>query len=237
MSAVINVFRMDMAICKKSMMILIVSMLAAGVGCLFFLTPLLLSFFVVGSTTVVSAIFAVESKSNMEIFYGCFPIQKWEYVVGRSLSSFIVMAIPALICIIFMQIEIRLSLCRIEEVKLIMETVEPYQMLITCAMIMLGFIGGANLLLASFSGKLESREMLEVILLLIEALLAGAVMFLFQKIAYHGDMQEFMNVFSHWILNHKGLSCTLFLLIGLIVLIAAAVISIKIVPKISNTLQ
>lgn len=231
MSGVINVFRMDMAICRKTLMIMIVCMLAAGVGCLFFLTPLLLSFFVVGSTAVVSAIFAVESKSNMEIFYGCFPIQRWEYIVGRSLTSFIVIAIPAIISIIFMQIEIRLSLCRIEEVKLIMGAMESYQMLITCAMIMLGLIGGANLLLASFSGKLESREMLEVILLLIEALLAGAVMFLVQKIVYHGDMQKFMNVLSQWIFNHKGVSCTLFVFIGLIFLIAGAVISIKIVPK------
>lgn len=230
MSGVINVIKMDMAICRKSMIIMTASMLAAGVGCLFFLTPLLLGFFVVGSTAVVSAIFSVESKSNMEIFYGCFPIRKWEYIVGRSLTSFFIIAIPSMISIIFTQIGIRFSLCQIEEVKIIMETMESYQMLIICAMIMLGFFGDANLLLASFAGKIESREMLEVILLLIEALLAGIVMFLIQKIFYHGDMQEFMNVLRQYVLDHKGASCVLFVFIGLLVLMAGTMLSIKIVP-------
>lgn len=231
MNSVVNVIKMDMAICRKSMAIMTVSMLAAGIGCLFFLTPLLLSFFVVGSTAVVSAVFAVEGKSNMDIFYGCFPIQRWEYIIGRSLTCFFVMAIPAIISIIFIQIGIRFSLCQIEEVKLIMETMEPYQMIIICAMIMIGFIGGANLLMVSFAGKLESREMLEVILLLLEALVVGIVMFLIQKIFYDGDMQEFTNTLSQWVLNHKGTSCTLFIFTGVIVLIAGTMISIKINPR------
>ena len=77
MSGVINVIKMDMAICRKSMIIMMVSMLAAGAGCLFFLTPMLLGFFVVGSTAVVSAIFMVESKSNMEM--GTYYWQKFNW--------------------------------------------------------------------------------------------------------------------------------------------------------------
>lgn len=231
MNSVVNIIKMDMAICKKSMIIMTISMLVAGIGCLFFLTPLLLGFFVVGSTAVVSAIFAVEGKSNMEFFYGCFPIQKWEYIVGRSLTCFLVMAIPSIISIIFIQIEMRFSLCRIEEVRLIMEETEKYQMILICAMIMVGFIGGTNLLLAAFMGKVESREMLEVILLLIEGLFGGIIVFLIQKIAYDGDTQAFLKAFRKLLSDHEQTSCILLILIGLIVLIAGTLISLKIVPK------
>lgn len=231
MNSVVNIVKMDMAICRKSMVIMIFSMLAAGVGCLFFLTPLLLGFFVVGSTAVVSAIFAVEAKSNMEFFYGCFPIRKWEYIVGRSITCFLVMAIPSIISIAFIQIGMHFSLCRVEEVRIIMEVTNQYQMIIICAMIMLGFIGGANLLLAAFMGKVESREIFEVILLLLEGLVFGIIMFLVQKTIYHGDKQAFLNVFTQMLSDHKPIFCILFIVIGFMALITGTLISLKIVQK------
>ena len=231
MNSVINIIKMDMAICKKSMILLTLSMLIAGIVCLFFLTPLLLGLFVVGSTAVVSAIFAVENKSYMEFFYGCFPIRKWEYVVGRSLTCFLVMVIPAIISIIFVQIGMRFSLCQIEDIRTIMEAADQYQMIIICAMIMLGFIGGANLLLASFAGKIESRELLEVLLLLLEGIIVGIIMFVVQKTLYHGDMEKFMNAFRKLFSDHELLSCILLILIGLIVLMAGSLLSLKMVQR------
>lgn len=231
MNNVINIIKMDMAICRKSMVIMTFSMIIAGIGCLLFLTPLLLGFFVVGATAVVSAIFAVEGKSNMEFFYGCFPIQKWEYVIGRSMTCLLVMAVPSVISIVFMLIGKHFSLCQIEEIRLIMDATKNYQMIIICAMIMLGFIGGANLLLAAFIGKVESREMLEVLLLLLEALLIGAIVFLIQKTAYHGDMQAFLTACTQIFSKHKLTSCILLIVAGLIVLIASTVLSVKMVQK------
>lgn len=231
MNSVINIIKMDMAICRKSMVIMTLSMIIAGIGCLLFLTPLLLGFFVVGATAVVSAIFAVEGKSNMEFFYGCFPIQKREYVMGRSLTCLLVMAVPSVISIVFMLIGKHFSLCRIEEIRLIMDTTKSYQMIIICAMIMLGFIGGANLLLAAFIGKVESREMLEVILLLLEALLIGAIVFLIQKTVYHGDMQAFLTACTQIFSKHKLTSCILLIAVGFIALIASTVLSVKMVQK------
>lgn len=231
MKCVINVIKMDMAICKKAMLAMVGSMLIAGAGCLFFLTPLLLGFFVVGSTAVVSAIFAVENKSNMEFFYGCFPIRKWEHVVGRSLTSLLVMAIPSMISIVFVQIGMRFSLCRTEEMRILMEAVGQYQMIAVCGMIMLGFIGGANLLLASFAGKIESREMAEVILLLAEALLIGIIVFVIQKTVYHGDTQAFLSALGKLVSDHELLSCILLLLTGIIALLAGTLLSIKIVSR------
>lgn len=109
-----------------------------------------------------------------------------------------------------------------------MDATKSYQMTIICAMIMLGFIGGANLLLAAFIGKVESREMLEVLLLLLEALLIGAIVFLIQKTAYHGDMQTACTqIFS----KHKLASCIVLIAAGLIVLIASTVLSVKMVQK------
>ena len=231
MSSVMKIIKMDMAICRRSMTIMILSMLAAGVGCLFFLTPLLLGFFVVGSTAVVSSIFTVEDKSNMEFFYGCFPIKKWEHIIGRSLTCLLVMATPSLISVIFILIGGAFSLCRVEEMRVIMEVAKPYQMLIACAMIMLGFWGGANLLLASFAGKAESREMCEVLLLLVEALLTGAVLFVVQKVFYHGDQQAFLNALKSFAASHQASACILMLVMGLIVLALGAVISLKLARK------
>lgn len=231
MNSVIKIIKMDMAICKKSMILMILSMLVAGIGCLFFLTPLLLGFFVVGSTAVVSSIFAVEGKSNMEFFYGCFPIRKREYVIGRSLTCLLVMAVPSLISIVFVLIGMRLPLCQTEEVRILMETMGPYQMMIICAMIMLGFWGGANLLLAAFIGKVESREMLEVLLLLVEALFVGAVLFVIQKAFYHGDQQALSAALLRFASDHQTLACILLVLTGLIVLTAGTMISLKLVRK------
>lgn len=231
MNSVINIIKMDMAICRKSMVIMALSMLAAGVCCLFFLTPLLLGLFVVGSTAVVSSIFAVEGRSNMEFFYGCFPIQKWKYVVGRSLTCLLVMAVPSIISIAFIQIGMKFSLCRVEEMRLIMEAVGQYQMVIICALIMLGFMGGANLLLAAFIGKVEAREILEVILLLLEGLLVGVIGFIIQKTIYHGDTEEFLNAFMKLFADHERIACILLILAGLAFLIAGTLISLKIVQK------
>lgn len=231
MNGVINIVKMDMAICRKTIAIMTLSMLIAAICCLFFFTPLLLVFFVVGSTTVVSGIFSVEDKSNMEFFYGCFPIRKWEYIMGRSVTCLVVMTIPSIICIAFILIEKHFSLCRIDEVRLIMETIGQYQMIITCAMIMMGFLGGANLLLAAFAWKIESRELLEVMLLLLEMLLGGIIVFFIQKIVYHGDMQKFLTDLNKLASGHELISCILFISAGLITLIASSMISLKIVQK------
>lgn len=227
MNTVKNIIKMDMAIGKKSMLILMLSMLVVGTGCLFFFTPLLLGFFVVGSTAVVSAIFSVESKSDMEFFYGCLPIRRWEYVVARSLSCFLILAVPSVISIIFVQIGMHFSLCRFEEVRIVLELFDHQQMIILCGMIMLGFIGGANLLLVSFAGKLEYREMMEVLLLLFEALLLGLVMLIIQKVFYHGSNQKFINAFQQMITNHETISCILFIAIGFVFLIICTIASLK----------
>lgn len=231
MNSVMNVIKMDMAICRKSMVIMTISMLVVGIACLFFFTPLLLGFFVIGSTAVVSAIFAVEGKSNMEFFYGCFPVRKWEYIVGRGLTCLLVMAIPAIISIVFIQIGMHFSLYQSEDVRIIMEMIEPYQMLIICALIMLGFVSGANLLLAAFVGKVESREIFEVILLLLEALFVSIIMFFIQKVFYHDDRQAFLNAFTQLLSDHELVSCILFILIGLIGLMAGTIISLKIIQS------
>lgn len=231
MDSVVKIIKMDMVICRKSMIIMTFCMLAAGIVSLFFFTPLLLGFFVVGSTAVVSAIFAVENRSNMEFFYGCFPIRKWEYIVGRSLTCLLVIIIPSIISIAFIQIGMRFSLCRIEEVRIIMETAGQYQMIVICSMIMLGFLGGANLLLAAFIGKVESREILEVILLLLEGLFVGIIVFFIQKVIYHGDVQAFLNAFGKMFSNYELISCILLISVGVIALIAGALISLKIVKR------
>ncbi len=231
MNTVMNVIKMDMAICRKPIVLMVSGMLAAGVGCLFFLSPLLLGFFVVGSTAVVSVIFSVESKSNMEFFYGCLPIQKWQYILGRSLTCLSIMAVPSVISIAFVQIGMRFSLCRVEEMRILMKVTSPYQMTIICALIMLGFIGGANLLLASFAGKIESREILEVLLLLAEGVLVGIIMFFIQKIIYHGDQQAFTTSLLKMLSDNELLCCILFLCTGLFVFAVCTVISLKIATK------
>lgn len=231
MNNIVNIVKMDMAICRKSMLIMILSIVLFGIGCLFFLTPLLLGFFVVGATAVVSSVFSMESKSNMEFLYGCFPIKKWEHVVGRSLTCLIVLAIPSVISVLFVWIGMHTSLCRIEETRIIMETTENYQMLIIFAMIMLGLIGGANLLLASFAGKLESREIMEVLLLLFDAGIAGIILFVIQRTVFHGDYQEMLTVLGRIISSHEYISCLLFVCIGLVFLIICTIISIKGIQK------
>lgn len=231
MNSVINIIKMDFAMCKKSMIILIFSMVVSGIGCLFFLTPMLLGFFVVGSTTAVSAIFAIESKSNMEFFYGCFPIRKQDYIIGRSCTCLLIMIIPSVISIIFTQAGIHFSLCRINEMKMLTESTREYQMLITCAMIMMGFVGGANLLLASFTSNVESREILQVILLLAEGLIIGIILYIIQKIVWHGDSQAFFNAFTKFFSSHEILSCIVLILAGFIALFAGTLISLKLYTK------
>lgn len=227
MNSVINIIKMDFAICRKSMIILIFSMLVSGIGCLFFLTPILLGFFVVGSTTAVSAIFAVESKSNMEFFYGCFPIRKQEYIIGRSFTCFLIMIIPSIISIIFIQAGMHFSLCQINEMKIITEATHEYHMIITCAMIMMGFVGGANLLLAAFIGNVESREILQVILLLAEGIIIGIILYFIQKIVWYGDSQAFFNAFTKFFSSHELMSCVVLILAGFIAFLAGILISLK----------
>lgn len=231
MKTITNMIKMDLAICKKAMLIMTLSMIVAGIGCLFYFTPLLLSFFVVGATAVVSAIFAVENKSNMEFFYGCLPIQKSHYVLSRSITCLLILAVPSIISLIFTQLGMHFSLCKNEEVQLIIQSVEPYQMLILCSMIMLGFIGGANLLLASFIGKLESREMMEVLLLLGEALIIGVILFVLKAIFFNGDYQEFFTVFVKMISKHELASCILLICTGILFLFLCSLICIKIMKN------
>lgn len=231
MNNIINIVKMDMAICKKSLIIMTLSMVVVGTGCLFFAAPLLLCFFVVGSTSIVSVIFSIENKSNMEYFYGCFPIQKKEYIAGRSLTCILVMAIPSVICIVFTQIGMHFSLCRINEINLMMDLFHDWQMIIICSIIMLGLISDANLLLVSFAGKIESREFLEVILLLSEALIIGLVTFFIQKIFYHGTMQELTTKLGRLITRHELFSCILFVFTGIIFLAVCSLISLKFAKK------
>lgn len=231
MASVLKIVKMDMAVCRKPMIIMIFSMVLAGAGCLFWFTPLLLGLFVVGSTAVVSAVFSVETKSNMELFYGCFPIKKWEYVVGRSLTSLLVIAVPSVISILFVQIGMQFSLCRIEEVRLVMEACDKYQMVIICAMIMLSLVGGTNLLLAAFAGAMESREIMEVVLLLLEGVVAGLVMFIIQKMVYHGNTQKFLDDFMSLFSRNELISCMLILLAGVIIFIAGTLAAIKVYRK------
>lgn len=167
----------------------------------------------------------------MEFFYGCFPIRKWEYILGRSLTCFFVMAVPSIISIVFVQIGMQFSLCQIEDIRIIMETTDQYQMIIICAMIMLGFIGGANLLLASFAGKIESRELLEVLLLLLEGLVISIIMFVIQKLIYHGDTEAFLTAFRKLVSNHELLSCILLILAGILFLMAGTLVSLKMVQR------
>ncbi len=231
MKNVVNIVRMDMAVCRKALTIMILSMLVTGIGCLFFLTPLLLGLFVVGSTAVISVIFSVENKSNMEFFYGCFPVRKWEYVLGRSITSFCVMAIPSVISIVFVQIGMHTSLCRNEDVREIMKMADKYQMVIMCAFIMLSFAGCANLLLASYVGKIESREFLEVVLLLIEGAVIAGIGLIIQKTVYHGDNRKFAVAMTGFLSAHEALSCILLVVVGLAFLVAGGLISIMILKK------
>lgn len=229
MKTIMNLIKMDFAICKKTMLIMTVSMTAAGIVCLFYFTPLLLSLFVVGSTSVVSTVFAVENKSNMEFFYGCLPIQKSQYIIARSLTCLLVLAVPSIISLIFTQLGIHFSLCKNEDIQLIMELANQYQTLTLCAMIMLGLMGGANLLLVSFIGKLESREIMEVLLLLGEAFIMGAVLFVVKGIFFDGDNQDFFNAFIKMLSKHELPSCILLVCIGVIFLFLCSFISIRIV--------
>lgn len=233
MKTITNMIKMDLAICKKAMLIMTLSMIVAGIGCLFYFTPLLLSFFVVGSTAVVSAIFAVENKSNMEFFYGCLPIQKSHYVLSRSITCLLVLAVPSIISLIFTQLGMHFSFCKNEEVQLIMQSAEPYQMQmpILCSVIMLGLIGGANLLLASFVGKLESREMMEVLLLLGEALIVGVILFVLKAIFFNGNHQEFFTAFIKMISKHELASCILLICTGVLFLFLCSLICIKIMKN------
>lgn len=231
MKNVVNIVRMDMAVCRKSLTIMILSMLVTGMVCLFFLTPLLLGLFVVGSTAVISVIFSVENKSNMEFFYGCFPVRKWEYVLGRSITGFVVMAIPSVIGIVFVQIGMHTSLCKNEEVRMIMEMADKYQMVIMCAFVMLSFAGCANLLLASYVGKIESREFFEVALLLAEAAVVAGIGFIIQKTVYHGDNGKFAAAMTGFFLDHEALACTLLIAAGLVFLAAGGLISTIILRK------
>ena len=228
MKTIINVMKMDFAICKKAMLIMMVSMVIVGAVCLFYFTPLLTGFFVVGATAVVSAIFAVESKSNMEYFYGCLPIRKSEWVIGRSLTCLLVLAAPSAVSLIFTWLGTTFSLSKNEEIKYLMELTGQYQMLILCGFIMIGFLGGTNLLLACFAGKLESREMLEVLLLLLEAVIVGGVFVGVKEFFFDGNEQEFTAYLTELVSNHETASCILLISAGIVFLFICSLVSIKI---------
>lgn len=238
MSSIINMIKMDMAICRKSMIIMTVSILAAGVCCLFvpllmgfFFAPLLLGVFIIGSTAVVSAVFAVEDKSNMEFFYGCFPIRKLEYIMGRSLTFLLVIAVPSVISIVFIQIGMRFAFGQGEEMRMLMEATNQFPMLTLCAMIMLSLIDGANLLAASFAGKAEWRGLLELLLLAGEIALAVTIMLLIQLTVYHGDIGKFLRDLNRLIFENESISCVLLIVTGLLIFFASTFISFKIVQR------
>ncbi len=86
-------------------------------------------------------------------------------------------------------------------------------------------------MLAVFVGKIESREMCEVLLLLVEALLMGAVLFVIQKVCYHGDQQAMMSALGRFASDHQALACILLVLAGLAALAAGTMISMKLVQK------
>ena len=228
MSTILKIVKMDLAMCKKPLIIMTVGMIAAGVACLFLFTPLLLGLFAVGATAVVSAIFAVETKSNMGFFYGCMPIRRREYIIARNISCFLILAVPSLISIIFVLISMNGSLCQIEEIKAIIDLTKPYQMPIIFAMIMLGFVGGANLLFVSFVGKIESREIFEVILLLVEAVIAGLIFEAIQLIWFNNDSQKFLSYLNTFLVDNKAGLCIILVLIGIVFLVIESLVSIKI---------
>lgn len=225
------VFKMDMQMCKKSLLVLIVSMIIAGVASLFFLTPIFLGFFVIGATSVVSAIFSVESKSHMEFFYACFPVRSREYIAGRCLTCFVVLLIPSVISILFTQIGMHFSLCQIEDIKEIVQMLNKYQNIIICSMIMLGFVSGANLILVSFTGKIEVREIMEVLLLLVETVIAGGIITVIQKVCFHGNMQELLEKLNNFYSNNKGITYIGMVGFGILFLWIAMALSVKIKNK------
>ena len=104
-------------------------------------------------------------------------------------------------------------------------------MVIMCAFIMLGFAGCANLLLASYVGKIESREFFEVVLLLAEGAIVAVIFFIIQKTAYHGDNQKFVADMTEFFLKHEVISCVLLVAVGLVFLVVGAMISLKILKK------
>lgn len=108
---------------------------------------------------------------------------------------------------------------------------KKYQLQMMCGMIMLGFIGGANLLLVSFTGKLESREILEVLLLLFESIIVGAILFGVSKIRFHGKSNDLFHALSQIFSKHEVLSSLSLIGIGVIFLFLSTILSIKMVQK------
>lgn len=228
MSTILKIVKMDLVMCRRSLVIMTVGMIAAGIACLFFFTPVLLGLFAVGATAVVSAVFSVESKSNMGFFYGCMPIRRREYIIARNITCFLVLAVPSVISIIFILISTNFSLCQLEEIKAIIDLTKPYQMQIIFAMIMLGLVGGANLLFVSFVGKIESREIYEVILLIVEAVVAGLIFWLVQLIGFNNDREKFLSCINTFLVDNKAGMCIIMVLIGIAFLAIESIVSIKI---------
>ncbi|MGN0470872.1 MAG: ABC-2 transporter permease [Acutalibacteraceae bacterium] len=228
MSTILKIVKMDLVMCRKSLIIMTVGMIAAGIACLFLFTPILLGLFAVGATAVVSAVFAVESKSNMGFFYGCMPIRRREYIIARNITCFLVLAVSSVISIIFVLISMNFSLCQIEEIKAIIDLTKLYQMHIIFAMIMLGLVGGANLLFVSFVGKIESREIYEVILLIVEAVIAGLIFVLVQIIGFNNDIEKFLSCLNTFLVDNKAGMCIIMVLIGIAFLVIESLVSIKV---------
>lgn len=231
MKTIMNIVKMDFAICKRSLIIMSISMIVAGIACLFFMPPILLGLFIVGATAVISAIFSVENKSNMQFFYGCLPIEKKYYVFGRSLSSLLILAIPSIICFAFNWIGEHYSLCIVEEIQTIIDWMGEKQLPMICFMVMIGLLGSGNLLLVSFGGKIESREIMEVLLLLLEALVGGAIIWIIKEIFYNGSNMEFMNAIQDILENHIGFACTMIIALGIIFLAICSLISVKLLKR------
>ena len=236
MSTILKIVKMDLMMCRKSLIIMTVGMVVAGIACLFLFTPILLGLFAVAATAVMSAVFAVESKSNMGFFYGCMPIRRREYVIAGNITCFLVLAVPSVVSIIFVLISMNFSLCQIEEIRIITDLIKPYQMQILFAMIMLGIVGGANLLFVSYVGKIESREIYEVILLIVEAVIAGLIFEGVQIIGFNNDRERFLSCMNSFIVDNNAVVCVILVLIGIIFLAVESMLSIKILnsPKKRN---
>lgn len=215
MKNIFNIVKTDMRICRRSMIIMIISIIAAGFLSLFLFTPLIISIFVIVSNSVVSSVFSVEKKSNMDFYYSIVPVKRWEYTLGRGITLLISIIIPTVISLLFLYFGSRFDLCRIESIRIISDIIGGYSYIIVAAFVMIALIGGANLIFVSFLNNVDSREIIEVLLLLAEGVLSAAVLFIINKLFLGLKSSEFYNLIMESLAEHKNISSVIFILIGL----------------------
>lgn len=83
----------------------------------------------------------------------------------------------------------------------------------------------------SFVGKIESREIYEVILLIVEAVIAGLVFVLVQIIGFNNDSEKFLNCLNTLLVDNKVGMCMIMVLIGMAFLVIESLLSIKILSS------